>query len=404
MSTTAAAPLSGLRVIDLTRLLPGPAVTMHLADFGAEVIKVEDTGDGDYLRGFPPQVATGDGASANPSFVALNRGKKSLCLNLKDADARDALLHLVERSDALVESFRPGVLARLGLGWDVLHARNPRLVLCSLSGYGQHGPLAQAAGHDINYIALAGVLDQIRAQGRPAIPNLQLGDVLGGTLSALSTLLIALLGAQRHGQGRWVDVAMTDGLLAHHVFPLAELDAGVAPVAGDTLLTGGVACYGVYETADGRHLAVGALEAKFWQTFCAVIDRPDLASRHWTAGEAPGSAAARDTVETVAAIIRAQPRAHWEQRFAAVDCCVTPVLTPAEALAHPQPAARGIVHRDAGATWIGPLAAMRGDGGSHRVGPARAVAVGAHTRELLQAAGLGAEAIDALIARGAARG
>ncbi len=199
MNATAAAPLAGLRVIDLTRLLPGPAVTMHLADFGAEVIKVEDTGDGDYLRGFPPQVATDAGASANPSFVALNRGKKSLCLNLKDGDARDALLHLVDRSDALIESFRPGVLARLGLGWDVLHARNPRLVLCSISGYGQHGPLAQAAGHDINYIALAGVLDH---------PNVSAAIILG--LGCEVNQIEHYLGPGRSGSERLVGMTLQE--------------------------------------------------------------------------------------------------------------------------------------------------------------------------------------------------
>lgn len=392
------APLSGLRIVDLTRLLPGPAVTMHLADFGAEVIKVEDTGEGDYLRGFPPQVHAGDGSPAHPSFIALNRGKRSVRLNLKHPDAREALLRLLDNSDALVESFRPGVLARLGLGWEVLHARHSRLVLCSISGYGQHGPLAHKAGHDLNYIAVAGVLDQIRAQGQPAIPNLQLGDVLGGTLSALSTLLVALLGAQRTGIGAWVDVAMTDGLLAHHVFPHADLDAGATPRAEHTLLTGAVACYRVYRTADGRHLAVGALELKFWQTFCAAAGLPQLKSRHWSLGEAPDSDAARDTIAQVAACIAQRPLAEWEAVFAAVDCCVTPVLTPAEALAHPQAAARGLVHRDGEATWIGPLAAI----GTHRPDPAATARAGAHTRAVLAEIGYADAAIDGLLRAGAA--
>ncbi|MDL1860849.1 CoA transferase, partial [Betaproteobacteria bacterium PRO7] len=214
MNASSQAPLAGLRILDLTRLLPGPAATMHLADFGADVIKVEDTGEGDYLRSFPPQVANAEGARVNAIFEAVNRGKRSIRIDLKSAAGREVLLKLVDTADALIEGFRPGVMARLGLGWDVLHARNPKLVVCSLSGYGQNGPLAQAAGHDINYLATSGVLDQIRAQGKPAIPNLQLGDLLGGALSALSTLLIALLGAQRTGIGRYVDVAMADGLLA----------------------------------------------------------------------------------------------------------------------------------------------------------------------------------------------
>ena len=392
--------LAGLRIIDLTRLLPGPAVTMHLADFGADVIKVEDTGDGDYLRGFPPQIATNAGQTAHPAFIALNRGKRSLCLNLKNADAREALLRLVERSDALVESFRPGVLARLGLGWDVLHARNPRLVLCSISGYGQHGPMAQRAGHDINYIAMTGILDQNRAHGRPALPNLQIGDVLGGTLSALSTLTMALLAAQRRGIGHWVDVAMTDGLLAHHVFPHADLDAGQPPRAGATLLTGGVACYGVYEAADGGFLAVGALEFKFWDVFCNAIDRADLRDQHWSLGQQPGSTAARQTIAQVAATLARQSRAHWTARFESLDCCVTPVLSPAEALDHPQTLARGIRHHTDGATWIGPLASIA----QQRPAAASHVSAGTHTRDVLQDAGLGPAEIAALIARGSALG
>jgi crotonobetainyl-CoA:carnitine CoA-transferase CaiB-like acyl-CoA transferase len=393
-----AAPLSGLRVIDLTRLLPGPAVTMHLADFGADVIKVEDTAEGDYLRSFPPQLPTGDGGSAHPSFMALNRGKRSIRLDLKHPEGRAVLLRLVEHGDALVESFRPGVLARLGLGWDILSACNPRLVLCSISGYGQRGPQALKAGHDLNYIAVTGVLDQIRAGGRPAIPNLQLGDVLGGTLSALSMLLVALLAAQRTGVGNWVDVAMTDGLLAHHLFPLADLDAGNLPNAEQTLLTGGAACYGVYETADGRHLAVGALERKFWEAFCDAADLAELKGHHWSRGEAPGSRAALDTIARVAARIATRNRTEWEAVFATVDCCVTPVLTPAEALVQPQVAARGINHRAAGATWIGPLAAL----GDYRPQPAPAAPAGAHTRPVLEELGFSDVQIEALITSGAA--
>jgi len=343
-------------------------------------------------------VPVGGGASAHPSFVALNRGKRSIRLNLKHAQARDALLALLDTSDALIESFRPGVLARLGLGWDVLHARNPRLVLCSISGYGQAGPLALKAGHDLNYIALAGVLDQIRADDRPAIPNLQLGDVLGGTLSALSALLIALFGAQRTGAGRWVDVAMIDGLLAHHFFPHAELDAGQEPRAGHSLLTGGAACYGVYATADGGHLAVGALEAKFWHAFCGAAGLPHLKPRHWSEGETPGSPQARQTIEAVAARIAQCPRNAWEAVFATVDCCVTPVLSPSEALAHAQFDARGMRHRAGQATWIGPLAAL----GTHRPAAAAYVPPGTHTRAVLAEARLAPAQIDALIAAGAA--
>ncbi|MGZ8255445.1 MAG: CaiB/BaiF CoA transferase family protein [Burkholderiaceae bacterium] len=387
------APLAGLVVLDMTRLLPGPAATMHLADLGADVIKIEDTGEGDYMREFPPAVRNAAGTPVNPSYEATNRGKRSIAIDLKRPEGREVLLGLARRADALIEGFRPGVLERLGLGWQTLHAGNPRLVVCSLSGYGQNGPLAQRAGHDLNYTAMTGVLDQNRVNGEPAIPNLQMGDLLGGTLSALSMLLAALLSAQRTGQGRYLDVAMTDGLLTHHFFPHAELDSGTPPRAGHTLLTGGVACYRAYRTADDRHLAVGALEHKFWQAFCLAAGLPELVERHWAFGEAPGSLAALETINRVADHVRLKTSAQWQAILDPVDCCATPVLTPAEALAHPHHRARGIVHRQGEVTEIGPLAQISG----HRWTPLPAPAQGEHTRALLAELGYDAQAIDALV-------
>ena len=388
-------PLQGLTVIDMTRLLPGPAATMHLVDFGADVIKVEDTGAGDYMRGFPPVVKSGNRA-VNAAFEAVNRGKRSIALNLKSDEGREVLMRLVDRADALIEGFRPGVLDRLGLGWKVLHARNARLVLCSLSGYGQTGPLAQRAGHDLNYIAMTGVLDQIRADGKLAIPNLQIGDLLGGTLSALATLLIALLGAQRTGQGAHVDVAMTDGLLAHHFFPHASVDGGVDPVAERTLLTGGVACYQIYETSDRHHLAVGALELKFWQAFCEAAGLSELKSRHWELGEAPGSDAALATIEWVAQRIAQHTLEHWLTAFDPVDACVTPVLTPAEALAHPHHLSRNLVHKERGVTEVGPLAQMASFTWTSRPAPT----AGEHTRAVLTELGYAAEHVTRMTESG----
>ena len=377
------APLAGLTILDMTRLLPGPAATMHLVDFGADVIKVEDTGAGDYMRHFPPTVALSSGKKGNPAFEAINRGKRSIAVDLKSESGRDVFLRLVDRADALIEGFRPGVLDRLGLGWKTLNARNPRLVLCSLSGYGQNGPLAHRAGHDLNYIAMTGVLDQVRADGKLAIPNLQLGDLLGGTLSALATMLIALLGAQRTGRGAHVDVAMTDGLLAHHFFPHAAVDSGAEPIAERTLLAGGVACYQIYETSDRRQLAVGALELKFWQAFCDAAGLSELKSRHWELGEAPGSEAAMATIKLVAQRIKQHTLDHWLKAFDAADACVTPVLTPAEALAHPHHLARNLVHRERGVSEIGPLAQMTSMSWTSRSAPA----AGEHTRVLLSELG-----------------
>jgi crotonobetainyl-CoA:carnitine CoA-transferase CaiB-like acyl-CoA transferase len=387
-------PLHGIRVLDLTRLLPGPALSMHLADLGADVIKIEDTGEGDAMRGFPPLSRNADGIEVNATFENVNRGKRSIRLDLKQPQGRDLLLRMAERADALIEGFRPGVMDRLGLGWEALRARNPKLVFCSLTGYGQSGPLAMKAGHDLNYCAMTGVLDQIRADGRPAMPNLQIGDLLGGTLTALSALLAALLGAQKTGSGSRVDAAMTDGLLVHHVFPHGDLDAGHTPVAGRTLLTGGAPCYRIYEAADGGHLAVGALELKFWQAFCDAAGLPHLREAHWARGLAPGSDAADEVSAQVQARLRAKSRSEWEALFAAVDACVTPVLTPAEALAHPHHRARGLVHRRGSVTAVGPLAAIDG----HGIAEGGAPRAGEHTRELLAELGLDANHIAAVLA------
>ena len=391
-------PLAGFRILDLTRLLPGPALSMHLADLGADVIKVEDTGDGDYMRGFPPLARNADGAAVNPAFENINRGKRSICLDLKTPQGRDLLLRLVDSADALIEGFRPGVMDRLGVGWDALQARKAKLVFCSLTGYGQTGPLALKAGHDLNYCAMTGVVDQIRADGQPAMPNLQIGDLLGGTLTTLSALLAALLGAQRSGRGSRVDAAMTDGLLVHHIFPHGDLDAGEVPVAGRTLLTGGAPCYRIYETADGRHLAVGALELKFWQAFCDAAGLAGLREEHWAHGLAPGSARSDEVTRQVAERIRQRSRAEWETVFAEVDACVTPVLTPAEALAHPHHHARGLVHRRGGVTAVGPLAAIDALG----IAEGPAPRAGEHTRELLAELGLDESAIAAALVSGAA--
>jgi crotonobetainyl-CoA:carnitine CoA-transferase CaiB-like acyl-CoA transferase len=372
---------------------------MHLADFGADVIKIEDTGDGDYMRGFPPQVPAADGHAVNPAFEATNRGKRSISIDLKQDAGREVLLRLVDRADALIEGFRPGVLDRLGLGWSTLHARNQKLVLCSLSGYGQSGPLAQRAGHDINYLAMTGVLDQIRAGGKTAIPGLQIGDLLGGTLSALSALLIALLAAERSGQGARVDVAMSDSLLVHHFFPHTDVDAGIEPVAERTLLTGGAACYRVYTTADGKQLAVGALELKFWQAFCDAAGLGELKDRHWSHGEVPGFPAALETITRVTARIAQRTCAEWEKRFEGIDACVTPVLTPAAALAHPHHAARGLLHKQGAVTEIGPLARIDGASWQGRPAPRS----GEHTRAVLAEIGYAEAEIGQLLASGAVR-
>lgn len=324
-------PLRGIRVLDLTRLLPGPVATMHLADMGAEVIKIEDPGAGDYARSMGPVRK-----QVSQFFVAVNRGKQLLRLDLKDAAQREQLLAMVAQADVLVESFRPGVMDKLGLGWAVLKQRNPRLVMCAISGYGQHGPLAQQAGHDINYIGYAGMLAQnCASDGVPVLPNLQVGDLLGGAQAALQGILAALVAVKMGGAGRLVDVSMTATVMAHNIMPLVAVNNGAPAVAGAELLTGGVPCYSVYRTADGRYMAVGALELKFWQTCCDVLQRPDLKTRHWQLGQQVGGADALAVKAELAALFACHTLAEWRARFDAADCCVTPVLTTQEALQHP---------------------------------------------------------------------
>jgi crotonobetainyl-CoA:carnitine CoA-transferase CaiB-like acyl-CoA transferase len=337
-SGTTAGPLSGITVLDLTQLLPGPLATRHLLEWGAHVVKVEPPGAGDGTRVM--YLSEEDRAMARPSgfFRDLNEGKESIRLDLRSDEGRAELLARVRTADVLIEGFRPGVMSRLGLGWEVLHAANPRLVMAAITGYGQRGPFALKAGHDINYIALAGVLDQIGLPTAedPAVPNFQIADLLGGTLAAVSGLLAALVGAQRSGQGRFVDISMTHEVWRHAVIARAEaLSLGVVPARGSSLLNGGAACYGVYRCADGRHLAVGSLEPKFWQAWCEALGKPEWAQRHWSRGEQPGSAQAAQTREMMAALLRTRPMAEWAAIADPADCCVTPVLRLNEVPGHP---------------------------------------------------------------------
>jgi crotonobetainyl-CoA:carnitine CoA-transferase CaiB-like acyl-CoA transferase len=244
---------------------------------------------------------------------------------------------MAREADALVEGFRPGVMDKLGLGWSVLHAANPKLVMCAISGYGQTGPWSHRAGHDINYVAMAGVLEQIATiDGDVVVPNFQIGDLLGGTQAAVAGLLAALIGAQRSGRGRFVDVSMTHQVKRHAVLAAITLQATgrVVPPARD-LLSGGAPCYGAYRTADGRHMAVGALEMKFWSALCETLGRPEWIERHWSKGLLPGSAESMALRAEVASVFAQRTMAEWTERFASVDACVTPVLRLDEAAAHP---------------------------------------------------------------------
>ena len=323
--------LRGIRILDLTRLLPGAYCTMLLTDMGAEVIKVEEPGTGDYMRWTPPLV---DGQSV--LFDALNRNKKSVTLNLKSEAARDVLLRLVERAQVLVEGNRPGVMQRLGLGWDTLHARNPKLVMCSITGYGQDGPFAGRAGHDINYMATAGGLGLNGEAGGPPVPlSVQVADIGGGGQQAAIAILGALVGVERGGDGQWLDVSMTDGAASWLALAFAQGDAGEDVRRGAQRLSGRYACYRVYACKGGGYYSVGALEPKFWAALCGALGRPDLVEKQYLEGDEQ-TRLHRELEKMFAA----RTRDEWESVLALRDACCEPVLDLDEVAAHPQIVAR----------------------------------------------------------------
>jgi alpha-methylacyl-CoA racemase len=328
-------PLEDLRVLDLSRLLPGGYCTLILADLGADVIKIEEPGRGDYLRSLPPYTSTGESGM----YRALNRGKRSVALNLKCPGGVDVLRRLAGTADVLVESFRPGVLDRLGVGYPQLRAVNPRLVYAAISGYGATGPYVDKAGHDINYLAYAGALSfNGTAASGPIVPGLQIGDVAGGGWQALAAILVALRVRERTGAGQFCDVSMTDGVLsALSIAAGAFAATGVPPRPGQEWLNGGYACYGVYTCADGRALAVGALEPPFFRALLEVLGLPELMPRHTDRVAQP---ALRRALEVAFAT---RSRDEWVAAFAGRDACVAPALDLSEAFADANARARGMV-------------------------------------------------------------
>lgn len=389
-------PLAGVRILDFSQLLPGPLCTQHLADMGAEVLKIENRTTGDAARPSP----TGE---LPLLFLLTNRNKRSLAVDLRQAEGVALVHKLVKDTDIVVEGFRPGVMARLGMAYETLRAINPRLVYCSITGYGQDGPYAAKGGHDINYQCHAGILEQTGAAGGPPAPgNFQAADLGGGVLSAAMGILAALFDAQRTGKGRHVDVAMTDCAMAHAIMPLAAVESygdGKPMTRGDDYTTGRLPCYGVYETGDGRHLALGAIEPHFWQHFCMAAERPDLIAQGWAMGDdaAPAKAA-------IAALIKSRALAEWSALLEDVDGCATPVLRLDEVIEHPNTRARGMI-----------VAGERADGSRYRQYAfpirmtdfefsveRRAPLLGEHNDEVLQALGYSVEEIAALRAKGVA--
>lgn len=380
-------PLRGIRVLDLTRLLPGPVCSLHLADLGADVVKVEDTGAGDYV---PPILR-----------AIINRNKRGIRIDLKQQAGQDVFMRLAENADVVIEGFRPGVVDRLGIDYATLSRINPKLVYCSISGYGQTGPYRDAPGHDVNFGGFTGVADQIGYDARsPALSNVPLADLMGGSLTALMGIQAALFDAYRTGKGRYVDLSISDGMLAHAVIPLATLGAhGHTYPAGRDTLSGGLPCYALYRTRDDRFMAVGALERKFWLRFCDLIGREDLKEKH----RSPDADVNKAVHDDLTAMFATRDLTDWTDVFKDNDCCVTPVLKLEEALSNGHFRARDMVLDTEHPTY-GPV--------KQAACPVRmtdfefalrrhAPLPGENTRELLAEAGFGDDEIDALAQCGA---
>jgi crotonobetainyl-CoA:carnitine CoA-transferase CaiB-like acyl-CoA transferase len=329
-------PLQGLRVLDFSTLLPGPMCSLMLAEAGADVVKVERQGHGDEMRSYVPKLGTD-----SVNFALLNRGKRSIAIDLKSSEGRDQALALADESDILIEQFRPGVMARLGLGYDDLRASNPRLIYCSISGYGQTGPLASVAAHDLNYVAESGMLAlSAGVDGSPVLPCALVADIGGGTYPAIVNILLAVMQRNRTGIGCHLDISMADNLFAFMYWGLGNgWAANQWPGAGDALVTGGTPRYQIYRTADERFLAAAPLEQKFWETFIRIIEAPQLLDDR----KDP-----QGTTRAVAQIIATRPAAEWEQRFAGVDVCVVIVKSLREAVESAHFRERGLFGRFVG--------------------------------------------------------
>ncbi len=396
-------PLSDIKVLDLTRLLPGGFSSLLLADLGADVVKLEDTGMGDYVRWAPPfygsEQQQGLG-TRSALYLALNRGKRSIRVDLKSGGGREAFLRLAGEYDVVLEGYRPGVLSKLGCGYEALREANPRLVYCAITGYGQTGPNTQRAGHDMNYLGLTGLLGMTgEPGGRPIQSAGQIADLGGGGLMAAFGVLAALRERERSGEGQLVDVSMTDGALAWLAMVAAAfLCDGQVPGRGDGQLNGGFLCYYPYEASDGW-VTCGALEPKFWRAFCEGVGREDLIEAQF---QPPGS----DAWRTVADVFRSRTREEWRAFNDEHDAMIEPVLGLDEAFASDLVREREMVV-ELEQPGLGPVRLLglpiklsRTPGDATRPAPA----LGEHTEEVLREAGFDRDEVTALLGSGAVAG
>lgn len=327
-----AGPLSTLKVLDFSALLPGPFGTLILADLGADVLRIESPGRPDMVRMLPPM---DEGISAVHGY--LNRSKRSLAVDLKKPAGVEVVRELVKDYDIVVEQFRPGVMAKLGVGYEQLKEINPRLIYCSITGYGQDGPYRDRAGHDMNYLSIAGMTAYNgRRESGPAPMAFQVADVAGGSCHAVMAILAAVIERQQSGEGQYIDISMTDAAFSLHALTApGALVGGEDPQLERTQLNGG-SFYDCYETSDGRWFSVGGIEPQFFSQFCQAIGRPDLAGR----GLAMLPEIVAEVKAGIAEAMKQKSFAEWEQIFAALDCCTEPVLSFSEACQHPQLVAR----------------------------------------------------------------
>jgi crotonobetainyl-CoA:carnitine CoA-transferase CaiB-like acyl-CoA transferase len=392
--------LEGIRVLDLSRMLPGPYASMMLGDLGAEVIKVEETRIGDPTRHSPPLIG-----ERSAAFLQVNRNKKSIALNLKQPQARDIFLKLAATADVVLEQFRPGVVDRLGVGYDAVKEINPRIVYCSLTGFGQTGPHRDRSGHDLNYLALSGVLGLTTDErGKPVIPGVQVADLAGGMIAAFA-ILAALIARERTGRGQFVDVSMFDVMVSMLPIPAAHHFAGkTIEVGGKYALSGAYPFYNIYETSDGKFMTLGALEPKFWANFCKRVGRDDLAARQFDAGDRRA-----ELFEEVRAIFKSKTQSEWIDLMRDADCCSEPALSMTEAFEHAQTRAREMINKistaneesakkEEGATQLGFAYKMSDTPPETRCA---APALGEHTDELLAALGLSEQERERLSNEGA---
>ncbi len=392
-------PLEGIRVLDLTRLLPGPYGTMLLGDLGAEVIKIEEPDQGDYARWYPPFIN-----KLGSRHLLLNRGKKSITLNLKKPEGRSVLFKMVEKgADVLIEQFRPGVMDRLGVGYKDLSKINPKLVYCSLTGFGQDGPYRDVAGHDINYIGIGGILGLTGPKGGPpSIPGIQIADLVAGGLYAVIGILTALMARQKIGRGQFVDISMLDGVVS--LLPDAAalyFAEGESPRMGERRLRGGLPQYQTYRTKDDKYVAIGALEDKFWANLARAIGKPE-----W-AGQVPKEKEPRTEGirEEMKRIFLTRTRKEWLDILMRVDACATAVYSLEETFSDPHVLARKMlvdtVHPKAGALkQIGVPIKLSETPGEVRT---PAPEMGEHTEGILQELGYAPEEIQRLRREGVIR-